>query len=127
MNDQTVFMTLFEIEQRVCYVAAEALNIPRSTIGPDSRLIEDLHCDSLELIELLMQLEDQFGVTIPNSDPDPVCKAIFTRKDFRLIDLAEVIYLQQGTGRPQRSAWRRYRPIPEVVIEREQNPGLHFV
>jgi formylglycine-generating enzyme len=110
-------LALADIEKKVCDIAADRLFISRSTISPASRLIEDLHCDSLDLIELIMALEDRFSVTIPTSDPTPVCAAIFTRKEFRLADLAEVIYLQQGTGKPERSMWRGTRPIPEVRID----------
>lgn len=111
-------LTLSEIEQKVCDIAAECLTIPRAEISPQSRVIEDLHCDSIELIELITELEGrQFGVTIPNGDPNPVCKAIFSRKHFRLIDLAEVIYLQRGTGTPKRSLYRGYRPVPEGVVK----------
>jgi sulfatase modifying factor 1 len=107
--------SLTEIEGLVCDIAASQLNIPRHKISPASRLIEDLHCDSLDLVELIMVLEDTFVVTIPtNNETDAVCKAVFTRREFRLSDLAESVYLQQGTGRPEpRDAWRqKATPVP---------------
>jgi acyl carrier protein len=110
--------SLAQIEDQVCDIAAEQLGFPRSTISPASRLIDDLHCDSLELVELIMEVEDQFDVTIPDKAANPVCKAIFTRRDFRLSDLAEVIYLQQGTGKPERDSWGRERPasFPQIGL-----------
>ncbi len=88
------------IEQRVCDVASEYLAIPRGEVLPSSRLIEDLKCDSLDLVELIMKLEEVFAVTFPQVQPDSVIKAVFTRPQFRLSDLAELIHLLHGTGKP---------------------------
>ena len=93
------------VEQRTCEITSEQLGIPLNKVLPSSRLIEDLHCDSLELVELIMELEDEFHVTIPNEPSNPVGKSIFTRSPFRMCDLAEIIYLQQGTGKPERKKW----------------------
>ncbi|MEX1027020.1 MAG: phosphopantetheine-binding protein [Candidatus Paceibacterota bacterium] len=98
---------LVEVEQRVCDVASEQLGIPRKKISPQDRLLEDLHCDSLDLVELFMEAEDAFDVTLPNDNENPTFKAVFTRQPFRLSDLAELVYLQQGTGKPDRRRWRK--------------------
>jgi sulfatase modifying factor 1 len=95
-------LRLSEIEQRVCDLASKQLGIARHRISPSDRIIEDLHCDSLDLFELFMEVEEAFDVTLPNDAPNPVFKAVFTRQPFRLVDLAELAYLQQGTGRPPR-------------------------
>lgn len=97
--------TLAEIEQRVCDVTSVRLGIPRQRVAPCHSLVEDLGCDSLDLIELVMAIEEEFGVTVPLDAPDPVCKTIFTRQPFRLADLAELVYVQQGTGTPERKGW----------------------
>ena len=98
------------VESRVCDIAAECLFMPRDQVLVSSRMIEDLRCDSLELIELFMELEDEFHVTIPHESTDPVTKCVFTRRPFILGDLAEIVYLQQGSGKPNRS-----RRTPEPV------------
>jgi len=97
---------LAHVEQRVCDVASQALGILREQVAPGSRLVEDLGCDSLDLVELLMELEETFAVILPSEAPNPVYKAVFTRQPFRLADLAELIYLQQGTGTPERGSWK---------------------
>lgn len=102
-------LDLSVVEQRVCDIAAAQLGMPRPEVQPSSRLIEDLDCDSLDLIELLLKLEDEFLVTIPNQPTQAVGKAIFTRQPFRLRDLAEFVFLQQGTGRPARRGGRQSR------------------
>ena len=103
-------LELSVVEQRVCDLASGLLKIPRNEVRPSSRLIEDLRCDSLDLIDLIMQLEDEFLVTIPHQRAHPVGKAIFTRQPFRLSDLAEIVYLQQGSDKPGRNGWRRTKP-----------------
>lgn len=103
-------LQLAEVQQRVCDIASEQLGIARNQISLNDRLIEDLRCDSLELVELFMDLEEAFGVTLPYDPPNSVYKAVFTRQPFRLVDLAELAYLQQGTGTPQRKRWRQAVP-----------------
>lgn len=112
MLSETGRLRLEETEARVCEIASRQLAIPRERISPGDRIIEDLHCDSLDLVELLMEVEDAFGITLPDRAPNPVYKAVFTRQPFRLADLAELAYLQQGSGRTERGFWRRSRPEP---------------
>lgn len=47
---------------------AKQLNISKDIIKPESRLLEDLNADSLDFVELLMTVEDEFGVTISDED-----------------------------------------------------------
>lgn len=102
----TTHLQLAEIEQKVCDVTAAQLGIPRHKVFPSSRLVQDLEIDSLDLVELMMELEESFAVTLPDDSPSPVYKSVFTRNPFRLSDVAELIYLQQGTGAPGRHGWR---------------------
>ena len=113
------------MEGRVCDIASEQLAIPRVRISPGHRIIEDLHCDSLDLVELLMEVEDTFGITLPERAPNPVYKAVFTRQPFRLSDLAELAFLQQGSGRPDRGSWRTSKsdPPPSTSVPFTQLDG----
>ena len=47
---------------------AAQLNIPVDSIKIDSRLIEDLKADSLDIVELVMGLEESYGIEIPDED-----------------------------------------------------------
>ena len=47
---------------------AAQLNIPIANITGDSRLIEDLKADSLDLVELIAGLEERYGIEIPEED-----------------------------------------------------------
>lgn len=105
-------LTLSEIERRVCDVASEQLAIDRVQVSRNDRLIEELHCDSLDFVELLMELEEHLDVTLPAEPPNAIYKAVFTRQPFRLSDLAEAVYLQQGTGTPDRRLWRKTKEHP---------------
>jgi formylglycine-generating enzyme len=110
----TTRMTLPEIESGICDLTADFLRMPRSDVVPSSRLIEDLHCDSLDLIELIIGIEDRFSVTIPNGDPTHFAvKSVFTRSPFRLRDFAEIVHLQWGTGTPEQRHRRVQRPSTE--------------
>ena len=51
---------------KVAAILAEQLGIPQSKITAESRMIEDLGADSLDVVELLMTLEDETGKTIPD-------------------------------------------------------------
>ena len=45
-------------------ILADQLNISRDKITMDSRMLEDLGADSLDFVELLLTLEDEFGVSV---------------------------------------------------------------
>ena len=54
--------------EKVQEMLAEALNLPVSKITADAKIIDDLGADSLDVVELLSRLEDEFGITIPDDD-----------------------------------------------------------
>lgn len=51
---------------RVKELVAEQLNISKESITENSNVVDDLGADSLDVIEMLMTLEEEFGVTIPD-------------------------------------------------------------
>ena len=56
------------IFEKVQEVVAEQLGIAKDTITVESSIIEDLGADSLDVIEMLMTLEDEYGITIPDEE-----------------------------------------------------------
>ena len=43
---------------------AEQLNVDEAKITPSSKIVEDLGADALDIVELLMGLEEEFGITV---------------------------------------------------------------
>ncbi len=54
--------------EKIQALLAEALNLPLAKVTPDAKIVEDLGADSLDLVELLSQLEDDYGITIPDDE-----------------------------------------------------------
>ena len=54
--------------EKVQAMLAEALNLPLEKVTPNALIVDDLGADSLDVVELLSRLEDEFGVTIPDED-----------------------------------------------------------
>ena len=52
--------------EKVTKLLAEQLNIDAKSIKPTSRVVEDLGADSLDMIEMLMSLEENFGISVPD-------------------------------------------------------------
>lgn len=60
------------IEEKVVGIVSEQLNIPKEDIKLNSDFVADLKADSLDLVELVMEFEDEFGVQIPESDQEKI-------------------------------------------------------
>jgi len=58
------------LEERIRHVIAEQLGVDESQVTPDASFEEDLNADSLDLVELIMTLEEQFGIAIPEQDAE---------------------------------------------------------
>jgi acyl carrier protein len=58
------------IEARVRSIIADQLWITEDEIKPESKFIEDLGADSLDIVELVMEFEKEFNVDIPDEDAE---------------------------------------------------------
>ena len=54
--------------EKVRDIIAKQLDIDSATITLESKLIDDLKADSLDIVELIMDLEQEFGVEIPDEE-----------------------------------------------------------
>jgi acyl carrier protein len=63
-----------EIKQKVISLIAEQLGKAEDAVTLDSQFIEDLGADSLDLVELIMSMEDEFGVEIADEDAEKILK-----------------------------------------------------
>lgn len=59
-----------EIEAKFTEILVNELGLDETKINPDARFEEDLEVDSLGVVELLMALEDEFDVTIPDEEAE---------------------------------------------------------
>ncbi len=60
------------IEERVRGIIAEQLDQDPSEIVPEASFIDDLGADSLDLVELVMHMEEDFDVEIPDEDAENI-------------------------------------------------------
>jgi acyl carrier protein len=65
-------MDMNELQTKVCKILAENLSVPEDTVTPSSRFQEDLDADSLDLVEAVLALEEEFSVTIPEEEMEGV-------------------------------------------------------
>ena len=61
-----------ETESRLKTLLVNELGLEEDKITPDATFEEDLEVDSLGVVELLMALEDEFGVTIPDEEAEDI-------------------------------------------------------
>ena len=60
------------IEQRVRKIVAEQLGVNEADIKNESSFVDDLGADSLDTVELVMALEEEFGCEIPDEDAEKI-------------------------------------------------------
>ncbi|HEV3480062.1 MAG TPA: acyl carrier protein [Gaiellaceae bacterium] len=61
-----------EVFERIKEVLAERLSVEEADITEEANFQEDLDADSLDLVEMIMELEDQFGIKIPDEDAQKI-------------------------------------------------------
>ena len=57
-------------EDKVKEIIAKELEVSVDQLSPEAKFIEDLGADSLDTVELVMALEEEFGLDIPDEDAD---------------------------------------------------------
>jgi acyl carrier protein len=57
-------------EDKVKEIIAKELEVGVQQLAPEAKFIEDLGADSLDIVELVMALEEEFGIDIPDEDAE---------------------------------------------------------
>lgn len=60
------------IEEKVVGIVSDQLDSPKDEISRSSSFVDDLKADSLDVVELVMALEDEFDLKIPDEDYDKI-------------------------------------------------------
>ncbi len=60
------------IEDKVKKIIAEKLSVDLSEVKPEASFVDDLGADSLDLVELIMSMEEEFGVEISDEDAEKI-------------------------------------------------------
>ncbi len=61
-----------DVETRVREIIAEQLGVAATEVTPEASFIEDLGADSLDIVELVMALEEEYGIEISDEDAEKV-------------------------------------------------------
>jgi acyl carrier protein len=59
-------------EDKVKKMIAEKLNVDPSEVVPEAKFVDDLGADSLDLVELIMTMEEEFDMEIPDEDQEKI-------------------------------------------------------
>ena len=64
--------TAQEIQERLKKIIVDQLGVDESEVIPSASFVEDLNADSLDLVELIMSLEEEFKVQISDEDAEKI-------------------------------------------------------
>ena len=65
-------MSSEEVFEKVKNIIIEQLGVTETSVTTDASFIDDLGADSLDIVELIMALEEEFDIEIPDSDAEKV-------------------------------------------------------
>lgn len=70
MAEEQVVMS--SIDARVTDIVVEQLGLERDKVHPESKFVDDLGADSLDTVELVMALEEEFEIEIPDEEAEKI-------------------------------------------------------
>lgn len=59
-----------DLEAKLKKIIAEQLMVEESQLTPEAHFIDDLGADSLDTVEMVMEIEDEFGIEVPDEDAE---------------------------------------------------------
>ena len=61
-----------EVADRVVTIVSQQLDVEKEKVKPETSFINDLGADSLDIVELVMELEEEFDMSIPDEDAEKI-------------------------------------------------------
>jgi acyl carrier protein len=61
-----------DIAERVATIVCNQLDVEKEKVKPETSFINDLGADSLDIVELVMELEEEFDMSIPDEDAEKI-------------------------------------------------------
>ncbi len=61
-----------DIAERVATIVTNQLDVDKEKVKPEASFINDLGADSLDIVELVMELEEEFDMSIPDEDAEKI-------------------------------------------------------
>lgn len=61
-----------EVAEKVKKMIVEQLGVAENEVTDEAKFIDDLGADSLDIVELIMALEDEYGIEIPDEDAEKI-------------------------------------------------------
>ncbi len=58
------------IEEKMVEIIAKQLSVPKEKVVPEASFVDDLGADSLDLVELVMAMEEEYGIEIADEDAE---------------------------------------------------------
>jgi acyl carrier protein len=59
-------------EERLRKIIADQLGVPEEQVVPEASFIDDLNADSLEMVDLIISLEEEFGIQVSDEDAEKI-------------------------------------------------------
>lgn len=72
LRSNHVALTREEVEEKVINIVCGQLGTSREKVKPETSFINDLGADSLDTVELVMEFEDEFDISIPDEDAEKI-------------------------------------------------------
>lgn len=60
------------VEEKIKKIIAEQLDVPEADVVPEASFVDDLGADSLDQVELIMAMEEEFDISIPDEDAENI-------------------------------------------------------
>ncbi len=60
------------VDEKIVKIICEQLDVPEKDVVPEASFVDDLGADSLDQVELIMAMEEEFDISIPDEDAEKI-------------------------------------------------------